>query len=81
MAKPLGILLAFVFLALCLGATAQDSTETSNSSTLASLKDADVTPPRQVHTPDPKYPAESRRAGIQGSSWISMMVGIDRRPA
>ena len=80
MAKPLGIFLGFVFLVLCISATAQESTETSNSSTLASLKDADVTPPRAVHTPDPKYPAESRRAGIQGSSWISMIVGTDGVP-
>jgi TonB family protein len=80
MAKPLGIFLTAVFVALCIGAFAQDSTETPNPSTLASLKDADVTPPRQIHAPDPKYPAESRRAGIQGSSWISMMVGTDGVP-
>jgi hypothetical protein len=65
MAKPLGIFLAAVFLTLCSCALAQDSTEASNSSTLASLKDADVTPLRPVHTLDLKYPAESLRAGIQ----------------
>jgi len=79
MAKPLGIFLA-VFLALCNGAVAQDSTETSNSSTLASLKDADVFPPRPIHTRNPKYPAESRRAGIQGTSWLSLIVGTDGVP-
>jgi len=80
MSKPLGIFLASILFALCVCAAAQDSTETPNSSTLASLKDADVTPPRPIHEPDPKYPAESRRAGIQGSSWISMIVGTDGIP-
>ena len=79
-AKPLDIFLAAVLFALCVCAAAQDSTETPNSSTLASLKDADVTPPRPVRTPDPKYPAEARHAGIQGSSWISMIVGTDGIP-
>jgi len=80
MAKPLGIILAAVLLALCNCAFAQDSTETSNSSTLASLKSADVFPPRPLHTPNPKYPAESRRAGIQGTSILSLVVGTDGLP-
>ena len=80
MAKPLGIFLAAVLLALCNCAVAQDSTETSNSSTLASLKDADVLPPRPIHTPNPKYPVESRRSGIQGTTLLSLIVGTDGAP-
>jgi TonB family protein len=80
MSQALGICLAAFLFAFCICAAAQDSTEAPNSSTLASLKDADVTPPRPVHEPDPKYTAESRRAGIQGSSWISLIVGTDGVP-
>ena len=80
MAKPLGIFLAAVLLALCIGAAAQDSTKASNSPTLAALNDADVTPPIPVHTPDAKYPAESRQAGIQGTSLLSLIVRADGVP-
>lgn len=80
MAKPLGIFLAAVFLGFCIGAIAQAPTKASNSPTLASLNDADVTPPIPVQTPDPKYPAESRQAGIQGTSLLSMIVETDGVP-
>jgi TonB family protein len=80
MAKPLGIFLAAVFLGLCIGAAAQDSTKASDSPTLASLNDADVTPPIPVHTTDPKYPAESQQAGIQGTCLLSLVVGTDGVP-
>jgi len=80
MAKPLGVFLAAVSLGLCIGAAAQDSTKASNSPTLASLNDADLTPPIPVHTTDPKYPAEFRQAGIQGTSLLSLIVGSDGVP-
>lgn len=43
----------------------------------ASIADADVTPPRVIEAPDPKYPADARAAGHQGTSLLSFTVGTD----
>jgi TonB family protein len=46
----------------------------------ASKADADVTTPRVLDAPDPEYPPSARAAGHQGTSVLSLMVGIDGRP-
>jgi TonB family protein len=43
----------------------------------ASIADADVTPPRVIYSPEPKYPPDARAAGHQGTSILSLVVGRD----
>jgi TonB family protein len=44
------------------------------------MADPDVTPPRAVHAPNPKYPRETRAAGRRGTSILSFTVGTDGNP-
>jgi TonB family protein len=48
-----------------------------DSSRRPSIRDADVTPPRLIYSPGPKYPADARLAGHQGTSILSLTVGTD----
>lgn len=39
-----------------------------------------VSPPRLIFSPDPQYTAKARRAHVEGSIVLTMMVGTDGRP-
>jgi TonB family protein len=41
---------------------------------------ADITPPEAVYMPDPKYSKEARKAGLEGTVVLWMIVGVDGKP-
>jgi TonB family protein len=71
-------LAAFVLVSVPPFITGQDSNEQHLvPATTASIADADVTPPRNIHARNPKYAREARAAGHQGTSILSFTVGTD----
>jgi len=58
--------------------SAQDVSATkAGTSTLVSIADADVSPPRPISCPDPQYPPNALALRRQGSSLLMLTVGTD----
>lgn len=66
MNNPLVVSLTAFFFASAFPFAAQDlSAQQLASSTIASIADADVTPPRVLYAPDPEYPPNARASDIK----------------
>lgn len=61
-------------------AQAPNKTDDPTATGKVSISDIDVTPPRLIYSPDPPYPPEARAAGHQGTSILSLTVGMDGLP-
>jgi TonB family protein len=77
-ATVLRLTLLFAVSLLTTNASAQTSPSADDHR--PSIADADVTPPRLVYNPGPEYPPAARAAGHQGTSVLSLTVGIDGTP-
>ena len=74
-------LAAFALVSIPLSVVAQDSkVKKAMPKTIASITDADVTPPRLLEAPDPQYPADASASGHQGTSVLSCIIGLDGHP-
>jgi TonB family protein len=61
-------------------AGAQDDENAPAAQSIAQVSDPYVDAPRLVRGANPKYPKDARNVGHQGTSVLSLVVGIDGRP-
>jgi TonB family protein len=62
-------------------ANTKDNAETSPAAqSIAQISDPYVDPPRLIRGPNPKYPKDACNVGHQGTSVLSLVVGIDGHP-